>query len=86
MKTNFRKIIDNILLVNLFLVIFLALYFVFAVVMQFNGIFIFLFYFQKFWNPIIIPLITILISGALINGITSWLKNKLHPPEEDIEI
>ncbi len=84
MKINIRKIIDNILLVNLFLVILLAIYFIFAVVMQFSGIFIFLNYFQKFWNPLIVPLITILISGALINGIISWLNNKLRPQEEDI--
>jgi len=84
LKINIRKIIDNILLVNLFLVILLAIYFIFAVVMQFSGIFIFLNYFQKFWNPLIVPLITILISGALINGIISWLNNKLRPQEEDI--
>ncbi len=84
MKINIRKIIDNILLVNLFLVILLAIYFIFAVVMQFSGIFIFLNYFQKFWNPLIVPLITILIFGALINGIISWLNNKLRPQEEDI--
>ena len=84
MKINFKKIIDNFLLINLFLVIIFAIYFLFSVLMQINGNFIFLGYFQNLWNPLIVPLITILIAGALISGVSSWLQNKLHPPEEDI--
>ncbi len=84
MKINLRKIVDNFLLVNLFLVIIFAIYFLFAVIMNINGIFIFLKFFQKFWNPIIVPLITILITSTLVNGIISWLQNKLHSQEEDI--
>ena len=84
MNIKFRKIIDNALLVNFFIVIIFAIYFLFAVIMQLNGVFIFLNYFNKFWNPVIVPLITILIIGALINGISSWLQNKLHSQEEDI--
>ena len=84
MNINFRKIIDNILVFNFFIVIIFAIYFLFAVIMQLNGVFIFLNYFNKFWNPVIVPLITILIIGALINGISSWLQNKLHSQEEDI--
>lgn len=52
--------------------------------MQINGSFIFLKYFQRLWNPLIVPLITILIISALINGITSWLQRRLHSQEEDI--
>ena len=84
MNINFKTIIDNILLINLFLVIFFAIYFLFAVTMQINGNSVFLLYFQQFWNPIIVPLITILILAALINGIIAWLRNKLHSQGEDI--
>ncbi|MBK16788.1 MAG: hypothetical protein CMK49_02075 [Prochlorococcus sp. SP3034] len=84
MNINFRKIIDNILVFNFFIVIIFAIYFLFAVIMQLNGVFIYIYYFNKFWNPLIVPLITILIIGTLINGINSWLKNKLHSQEEDI--
>ena len=84
MKIHLKKIIDNFLLVNLFLVIIFAIYFLFAVIMQINGVFVFLLYFQKFWNPLIVPLITILITSSLISGITSWLWNKLRSQEEDI--
>ena len=83
MKINFKKIIDNFLLINLFLVIIFAFYFLFSVIMQINGKFIFLEFFQKLWNPLIVPLITILIVSSLTNGVTSWLQRRLRSQEED---
>ena len=79
-----KQIIDRLLLINLFTVIFFAIFFVFAIIMQFNGIFIFIDFIQKVWNPLIVPLITILIIGALANGINSWWQRKLLSQEEDI--
>ena len=83
-QNNFKQIIDNFLLVNLFTVIFFAIFFVFAIIMQLNGIFIFIDFIQRVWNPLIVPLITILIIGALVNGINSWWRRKLLSQEEDI--
>ena len=79
-----KQIIDNLLLINLFTVIFFAIFFIFAIIMQFNGIFIFINFIQIFWNPLIVPLITILIIGALANGINSWWRRRLLSQEEDI--
>ena len=83
-QNNLQQIIDNFLLINLFTVIFFAIFFIFAIVMQLNGIFIFINFIQRVWNPIVVPLITILIFGALVNGINSWLWRKLRSQEEDI--
>ena len=83
-QNNLKRIIDNLLLINLFLVIFFAIFFVFAIIMQLNGIFIFIDFIQRVWNPLIVPLITILIIGALVNGINSWWRRKLLSQEEDI--
>ena len=83
-QNKLKQIIDNLLLVNLFTVIFFAIFFIFAIIMQFNGIFIFINFIQKVWNPLIVPLITILIIGALVNGINSWWRRKLLSQEEDI--
>ena len=83
-QNNLKEIIDNLLLVNLFTVIFFALFFIFAIIMQLNGIFIFINFIQRVWNPLIVPLITILIFGALVNGINSWWRRKLLSQEEDI--
>ena len=79
-----KQIIDNFLLINLFTVIFFAIFFIFAIIMQLNGIFIFINFIQIVWNPLIVPLITILIIGALVNGINSWWRRRLLSQEEDI--
>ena len=83
-QNKLKKIIDNLLLINLFTVIFFAIFFIFAIIMQLNGIFIFINFIQKVWNPLIVPLITILIISALVNGINSWWRRKLLSQEEDI--
>ena len=83
-QNSFKQIIDNLLLVNLFTVIFFAIFFILAIVMKLNGVLIFINFIQRIWNPLIVPLITILIVGALVNGISSWLRRKLLSQEEDI--
>ena len=83
-QNKLKQIIDNLLLINLFTVIFFAIFFIFAIIMQLNGIFIFINFIQIVWNPLIVPLITILIIGALANGINSWLRRKLLSQEEYI--
>ena len=83
-QNNLKQIIDNLLIINLFTVIFFAIFFVFAIIMRLNGIFIFIDFIQSVWNPLIVPLITILIIGALVNGINSWWRRKLLSQEEDI--
>ena len=83
-QNSLKQIIDNLLLINLFTVIFFAIFFIFAIIMQLNGIFIFIEFIQIVWNPLIVPLITILIIGALVNGINSWWRRKLLSQEEDI--
>ena len=83
-QNKLKRIIDNLLLINFFTVIFFAIFFIFAIIMQLNGIFIFINFIKIVWNPLIVPLITILIIGALGNGINSWWRRKLLAQEEDI--
>ena len=83
-QNKLKRIIDNLLLINFFTVIFFAIFFIFAIIMQLNEIFIFINFIQIVWNPLVVPLITILIVGALVNGINSWLRHKLLSQEEDI--
>ena len=83
-QNKLKQIIDTLLLINLFTVIFFAIFFVVAIIMQLYGIFIFIDFIQRVWNPLIVPLITILIIGALVNGINSWWRRKLLSREEDI--
>ena len=66
-QSKLTQIIDNLLLINLFSVIFFAIFFIFAIIMQLNGIFIFINFIQIVWNPLVVPLITILIILSLIH-------------------
>ena len=52
--------------------------------MKLNGVNVFLDFVQKIWNPLIVPLITVLIISSLINGINSWWRRKWLAQEEDI--
>jgi fumarate reductase subunit C len=83
-QNKLKQIIDNLLLINLFIVIFFAIFFIFAIIMQLNGIFIFTNFIQIVWNPLVVPMITILIISALVNGVNSWWRRKLLSQEEDI--
>ena len=83
-QNKVKEFIDNLLLINLFTVIFFAIFFIFAVIMNLNGVFIFLDFVQKFWNPVIVPLITILIISSVVIGINSWLKRLWLSQGEDI--
>jgi len=83
-KIDLKKYLDNFLLCNLFIVIFSALFFIFALIMEINGKSIFLDFFRKIWDPFILPTISILISSSLVIAIVSWLKKKLPLEEEDI--
>ena len=83
-QNKLKQIVDNLLLINLFIVIFFAIFFVFAIIMQLNSVFIFINFIRILWNPLVVPLITILIVGALVNGINSWWRRKLLSQEEDI--
>ncbi len=83
-KSNFREYLDNFLLVNLFLVIFSSIFFLFALVMEINGQTMFLDFFRRIWKPVILPTISILISSSLLIAVISWLKRKLLLEDEDI--
>ena len=83
-RLNFKKYLDNFLLLNLFIVIFSAFFFMFSLIMEINGRSIFLDFFRRIWEPFILPAITILISSTLFIAIISWLKKKLLLEEEDI--
>ena len=83
-QNNLKQLLDNLLLVNLFAVIFFAIFFIFAIIMELNGKFIFINFIQRVWNPLIVPLITILIISALVSGVNSWWMRKLRSQEEDI--
>ena len=80
---TFRKYLDIFLSMNLFLVIISSLFFAIALIMEINGKSVFLNFFRRLWQPVILPSISILISSTLVIGVISWLKRKLPLESED---
>ena len=83
-KLNIKNLVDNILLINLFLVILSAIFFLFSLVLEINGNSFLLNFFRKLWEPFILPIITILITSSILNGIISWLIQKARLEDKDI--
>ncbi len=83
-KIKFKKYLDSFLLLNLLFVIFSSLFFIFALIMEINRKSIFLDYFRRIWQPLILPAISILIVSTLTIAIFSWLKSLWRSEEEDI--
>ncbi len=83
-RINIKKYLDSFLLLNLFLVILSAAYFIFSLIMEINGNSIFLNFFRKIWEPLILPMISILILSSLLIGVITWLRKKW--PLEDLNI
>ena len=83
-RFDFKKYLDNFLICNLFIVIFSSLFFIFSLIMDINGQSIFLEFFRKIWEPLILPSITILIFSTVLIAFISWLKKKVLPSETDI--
>ncbi len=84
LKIKFKKYLDSFLLLNLLFVIFSSLFFIFALIMEINRKSIFLDYFRRIWQPLILPAISILIVSTLTIAIFSWLKSLWRSEEEDI--
>jgi len=84
-ENKIKEVVDKFLLFNLFLVILFSIYFIFAIFMQINGNYSFMLFFQKIWNPLIVPLITVLIISSLLNGLISWFQRQVLASKEDIE-
>lgn len=71
-----RKWLDRVLIFNLFLVILGAIYFLVSIILNIKGIQTPFIVLQKLWKPLIIPIITIMVSSILFSGFMTWLKNK----------
>ena len=85
-EPSWKKFIDLILIIDLFLVIFGSIFFLICLALSALGKNFLINFFQLLWQPIFIPAIVILISASLFNGLISWWQRQLHRPSQDKEI
>jgi hypothetical protein len=76
---QFKIWLDRLLVANVFLVIFAAIWFLAAVGLEARQIHAPLSLFKKLWEPLFTPALGILMAGALINAAWSWWQRRgLH--------
>lgn len=78
MKDKLLNLLNKVLVANVFLVLISFGWLTIAVIGRSTGIPLGLDLWYKLWEPLFTPAIGILMAGALISGILSWISRKLE--------
>ena len=79
MKEKFLNLLNIFLVVDVFVVLLSFLWLAIAVIGHSAGVPLGLDLWYKLWEPVFTPAIGILMAGALLSGIISWISRKLQP-------
>lgn len=77
MKEKLIKGLNTVLMWNLFLVLLSFVWFAIALIGRSVNINLGLDAWYRLWDPLFMPAIGILMAGAIISGIVSWVTRKL---------
>lgn len=78
MKEKLMQWLNTALMVDLFFVLLSFAWFTIAVIGRSTGIPLGLDIWYKLWDPVMQPAIGILMAGAILSGLTSWISKKLN--------
>lgn len=78
MKDRLLNLLNTVLVADVFLVLIGFGWFAIAVIGRSTGIPLGLDLWYKLWEPLFTPAIGILMAGALLSGIISWVSRKLE--------
>ncbi len=76
MKDRFMNGLNTVLVFNLFFVLFCFFWFAIALIGRSTNINLGFDLWYSLWEPVIMPSIGILMAGALLSGISSWVSKK----------
>jgi hypothetical protein len=83
MKDRLISGLNTLLMLNLFFVLLCFAWFAVALMGRFAKVSLGFDLWYSLWEPVIMPSIGILMAGALVSGISSWLSKKiLKAPSE----
>tara|TARA_Y100001968_G_scaffold62173_1_gene52969 strand:- start:1265 stop:1528 length:264 start_codon:yes stop_codon:yes gene_type:complete len=68
-ESNWKIVIDNILIYNLYILIIGAIYLLISFILSINGYSSLYSFFQKLWYPIFIPSLSLFFTAILIEAI-----------------
>ena len=69
--SEWKKILDNILVLNLFIILLGAIFFLASSLLSANGNHIFYNIFQKLWFPVFIPSLSLFFTAVLTEAIVN---------------
>ncbi|HAG79894.1 MAG TPA: hypothetical protein DCL61_01710 [Cyanobacteria bacterium UBA12227] len=78
MKDRFISLLNQFLVANVFLVLLSFFWFAIAVFGRSVGISLGLDVWHRFWEPVFMPAIGILMAGALLSGLISQISKRLN--------
>ncbi len=78
MKDKLLNLLNTVLVADVFLVLIGFAWFAVAVIGRSTGIPLGLDLWYKLWEPLFTPAIGVLMAGALLSGIISWISRKLE--------
>ncbi len=76
MKERLLRGLNTALMFNLFFVLFCFAWFAIALIGRSTNVNLGFDTWYSLWDPVIMPAIGILMAGALVSGISSWVRNK----------
>lgn len=76
MKDRLVNGLNTLLVINLFFVLFCFFWFVIALIGRSTNVNLGFDVWYGLWEPVIMPSIGILMAGALVSGISSWVSKK----------
>lgn len=81
MKDRVMNGLNTVLVFNLFFVLFCFFWFAIALIGRSTNINLGFDLWYSLWEPVIMPAIGILMAGALLSGISSWVSKKFLPKD-----
>jgi hypothetical protein len=79
MKEQFFKWLNTVLMLDLFLVLLSFVWLAVAVIGRTAHFSLGLDLWYKLWDPLFTPALGILMLGALVSGVTTWVTKRLNP-------
>tara|TARA_Y100001968_G_scaffold120662_1_gene109885 strand:+ start:126 stop:377 length:252 start_codon:yes stop_codon:yes gene_type:complete len=75
-ETKWKKVLDNILIYNLYILIIGSLYLALGFVLSINGNTYFYNLFQKLWYPVFIPSLSLFFTAILVEAVINSLVDR----------
>ncbi|MEM8502051.1 MAG: hypothetical protein AAF716_02735 [Cyanobacteria bacterium P01_D01_bin.1] len=84
MKDRLSNLLDTALMLNLFFVLLSFGWFAIALIGQAADINLGFDLWYSLWDPVFMPAIGILMAGALVSGLSSWISKKFLSEREGL--